>query len=89
MIEVVELFNKINNLQSRLSFESQPRYAKHLTRTTQPDSIHQLDPKWLISNTASMNSTNSAHSMSDHAQVRGIHRAIWGLNEDLGELLEI
>jgi len=67
MIEVVELFNKINNLQSRLSFESQPRYAKHLTRTTQPDSIHQLDPKWLISNTASMNSTNSAHSMSDHA----------------------
>ena len=78
MIEVVELSNKINNLQSRLSFESQPRYA----RQPRSDSIHQLDPKSLISNAASMNSTNSVHSMSDHAQVRGIHRAIWGLNGD-------
>jgi len=68
MIEVVELFNRINNLQSRLSFESQPRYAKHLTRTTQPDSIHQLDAKSLVLNTASMNSTNSAHSLSNHTQ---------------------
>ncbi len=67
MIEVVELFNKINNLQSSLSFESQPRYARQLTQTTQPDSIHQLDAKSLVLNTASMNSTNSAHSMSDHA----------------------
>jgi len=60
MIELFELFNKINNLQSSLSFESQPRYARPLTRF---DSIHRLDAKSLILNTASMNSTNSAHSI--------------------------
>jgi len=59
MIEVVELFNIINNLQSSSSFESQARYARQPTRS---NSLHQLDPKWLISNAASMNSTNSAHS---------------------------
>jgi len=60
MIELFELFNKINNLQSSLSFESQPRYARPLTRF---DSIHRLDAKSLILNTASMDSTNSAHSI--------------------------
>jgi len=60
MIELFELFNKINNLQSSLSFESQPRYARPLTRF---DSIHRLDAKSLILNTASMDSTNSAHNI--------------------------
>jgi len=63
MIEVIELFNKINNLTSSYSYESQPRQPRQLTRTTQPDSILRLDAKSLILNTASMDSTNSAHSI--------------------------
>ena len=63
MIEVVELFNEINKLTSRYWIEESPRHPRHLTRTTQPDSILCLDAKSLILNTASMDSTDSSHSI--------------------------
>jgi len=63
MIEVVELFNTINNLHSRFQTEAQPRQPRQLTRTPRTDSIHWLDTKSLILNATSINSTNSAHSI--------------------------
>jgi len=64
MVEVIELFNKINNLESRCQTESQPRQSRQLTGTPRNDSIDHLGSKVLILKDNSINSAISASALS-------------------------
>jgi len=63
MIEATELFNNINNLQSRYRTEALSRPPRHLTGSTRSDSIQRLDAKSLILKTVSNDSTNPVSSL--------------------------